>query len=49
MTNLQVMILMGSQNDAPIMQGAVDVLKELGVSVEMTVASAHRRPIVCNA
>ena len=41
---LQVMILMGSQNDAPIMQSAVDVLKELGVSVEMTVASAHRSP-----
>jgi phosphoribosylamine---glycine ligase len=38
------MILMGSPNDAPIMQGAVDVLKELGVSVEMTVASAHRSP-----
>jgi phosphoribosylamine--glycine ligase len=44
MTPLQVMILMGSQNDAPIMQGAVDVLKELGISVEMTVASAHRSP-----
>jgi phosphoribosylamine--glycine ligase len=44
MTPLQVMILMGSPNDAPIMQGAVDVLKELGVSVEMTVASAHRSP-----
>ena len=38
------MILMGSQNDAPVMQGAVDVLKELGISVEMTVASAHRSP-----
>src|SRR5687768_6165780 len=35
---------MGSQNDAPIMQGAVDVLKEFGISVEMTVASAHRSP-----
>jgi phosphoribosylamine--glycine ligase len=44
MTKLQVMILMGSQNDAPVMQGAVDVLKELGISVEMTVASAHRSP-----
>src|ERR1700693_3811111 len=44
MTPLQVMILMGSQNDAPVMQGAVDVLKELGISVEMTVASAHRSP-----
>jgi phosphoribosylamine--glycine ligase len=44
MSPLQVLILMGSQNDAPIMQGAVDVLKELGISVEMTVASAHRSP-----
>src|SRR5688500_11847613 len=44
MTPLQVLILMGSQNDAPIMQGAVDVLRELGISVEMTVASAHRSP-----
>jgi len=44
MTPLQVLILMGSHNDAPIMQGAVDVLKELGISVEMTVASAHRSP-----
>ena len=44
MTPLQVLILMGSQNDAPIMQGAVDVLKEFGISVEMTVASAHRSP-----
>ena len=26
------------------MQGAVDVLKELGISAEMTVASAHRSP-----
>src|SRR5262245_61835599 len=44
MQPLQVMILMGSQNDAPVMQGAVDVLRELGISVEMTVASAHRSP-----
>src|SRR6186997_441438 len=44
MTPLQVLILMGSPNDAPIMQGAVDVLTELGISVEMTVASAHRSP-----
>jgi len=44
MTPLQVMILMGSQNDAPIMKGAVDVLKQLGITAEMTVASAHRSP-----
>ena len=28
------MILMGSRNDAPVMQGAVDVLKELGIDPE---------------
>jgi phosphoribosylamine--glycine ligase len=44
MSDLQVLILMGSPNDAPVMQGAVDVLNELGISVEMTVASAHRSP-----
>ena len=44
MTPLQVMILIGSPNDAPVMQGALAVLKELGVSVEMTVASAPRSP-----
>ena len=40
----QVLILIGSASDAPVMQGATDVLKELGVSCEMTVASAHRSP-----
>ena len=40
----QVLILMGSDSDAPVMQGAVDVLAELGISSEMTVASAHRSP-----
>ena len=38
------MILMGSDSDAPVMQGAVEVLKEFGISHEMTVASAHRSP-----
>ena len=41
---IQVLILLGSQSDAPTMQAAVDVLEELGVSCEMTVASAHRSP-----
>jgi phosphoribosylamine--glycine ligase len=40
----QVLILMGSASDAPLMQAAVDALNELGVSSEMTVASAHRSP-----
>ncbi len=39
-----VLILMGSDSDAPVMQAAVDVLNEFGISNEMTVASAHRSP-----
>jgi phosphoribosylaminoimidazole carboxylase PurE protein len=44
MSDIQVLILMGSDSDAPIMKGASDVLRELGVTCEMTVASAHRSP-----
>ncbi len=40
----QVLILMGSASDAPVMQAAADALNELGVTSEMTVASAHRSP-----
>jgi phosphoribosylamine--glycine ligase len=39
-----VLILMGSDSDAPVMQAAVDVLNEFGITNEMTVASAHRSP-----
>lgn len=39
-----VLILMGSDSDAPTMQPAVDVLNEFGITSEMTVASAHRSP-----
>jgi phosphoribosylaminoimidazole carboxylase PurE protein len=41
---ISVLILMGSDSDAPVMQGAVDILRELGIGCEMTVASAHRSP-----
>jgi phosphoribosylamine--glycine ligase len=41
---LSVLILMGSDSDSLVMQGAVDVLRELGIPSEMTVASAHRSP-----
>jgi phosphoribosylamine--glycine ligase len=41
---IQVLVLMGSDSDAPIMQGAVDVLREFEIACEMTVASAHRSP-----
>ena len=44
MSHISVLILMGSDSDAPVMQGAVDVLRELQIPCEMTVASAHRSP-----
>ena len=44
MKEIRVLIMMGSDSDAPVMQSAADVLDELGISHEMTVASAHRSP-----
>jgi phosphoribosylamine--glycine ligase len=44
MSEIAVLILMGSDSDAPVMQAAVDVLRDFGVACEMTVASAHRSP-----
>lgn len=44
MSDISVLILMGSDSDAPIMQAAVDLLRELQIPCEMTVASAHRSP-----
>ena len=41
----KVGIIMGSDSDLPIMQGAADILRELGISFELTVVSAHRTPL----
>ncbi|GAB5452430.1 MAG: 5-(carboxyamino)imidazole ribonucleotide mutase [Halioglobus sp.] len=40
----RVGIIMGSDSDLPIMQGAADILSELDVEWEMTIVSAHRTP-----
>ena len=40
----EVGIIMGSQSDLPVMQAAADILKELDITYEMTVVSAHRTP-----
>ncbi len=40
----RVAIIMGSDSDLPIMKGAADALRELDVSFEMCVVSAHRTP-----
>ena len=37
-------IVMGSDSDLPTMQGAIDVLGDLGVPYEVRVVSAHRTP-----
>ena len=37
-------IIMGSDSDLPVMQGAADVLDELDVAYAMTIVSAHRTP-----
>ncbi len=37
-------ILMGSESDLPVMEKAAEVLKEMGVSFEMDISSAHRLP-----
>ncbi len=41
---IDVLVLMGSDSDLPVMTAAGQLLDQLGVSWEMTVASAHRSP-----
>lgn len=43
--SVTVGIIMGSKSDLPVMQDAVDVMKELGIGYEVTVVSAHRTPL----
>lgn len=38
-------IIMGSDSDLPVMQGASEMLKEFGIAHEVTVVSAHRTPL----
>lgn len=37
-------IIMGSDSDLPIMQGAINQLKEFGIPYEIDIVSAHRTP-----
>lgn len=43
-TNPRVAIIMGSDSDLPVMQGAADSLDALDIPFEMTIVSAHRTP-----
>ncbi|MBT8258445.1 MAG: 5-(carboxyamino)imidazole ribonucleotide mutase [Bacteroidia bacterium] len=40
----EVGIIMGSDSDLPVMQDAIDILRELGVKTEVDIVSAHRTP-----
>lgn len=40
----RVGIIMGSTSDMPVMQKAIDFLKELDIAVEVDIVSAHRTP-----
>ena len=35
---------MGSKSDLPVMQDAIDILKEFGIKSEINIVSAHRTP-----
>ena len=41
---VKVGIIMGSKSDYPVMEDAVNILKELGVDHEVNIVSAHRTP-----
>jgi 5-(carboxyamino)imidazole ribonucleotide mutase len=41
---VEVGIIMGSTSDMPVMQEAMDILKELGIEHEVNIVSAHRTP-----
>ncbi len=44
MADKKVAVVMGSDSDLPVVKGAIDVLKQFGVDVEVHVMSAHRTP-----
>jgi len=40
----KVAVIMGSKSDLPVMQEAIDILKEFEIEVEVDIVSAHRTP-----
>lgn len=40
----KVAVVMGSKSDLPVMQDAIDILKEFHIDVEVDIVSAHRTP-----
>jgi 5-(carboxyamino)imidazole ribonucleotide mutase len=44
MANAQVLILMGSDSDLPVMEEAAKILTQFGIAYAMHISSAHRSP-----
>jgi 5-(carboxyamino)imidazole ribonucleotide mutase len=44
MPDIKVAVLMGSDSDLPVMEKAVETLKELGIVPDVKILSAHRLP-----
>ncbi len=40
----KVAVIMGSNSDMPVMQDAIDILKEFDIETEVDIVSAHRTP-----
>ena len=40
----QIGIIMGSQSDLPVMEKAIEILKEFEIETEVDIVSAHRTP-----
>ncbi|AWM13154.1 5-(carboxyamino)imidazole ribonucleotide mutase [Flavobacterium sp. NRK F10] len=41
---MKVAVVMGSISDMPVMQDAINIIKEFGIEVEVDIVSAHRTP-----
>ena len=41
---VEIGIIMGSKSDLPVMQEAIEILKELEINTEIDIVSAHRTP-----
>lgn len=44
MSQPQVGIIMGSDSDLPVMQGAIEICEQFGIRHEVAIVSAHRTP-----
>lgn len=41
---MKIAVVMGSTSDLPVMQDAINIIKEFGIEVDVDIVSAHRTP-----